>query len=73
MNWIAGRRRRSAFIDENPNPPLAQQKCGLHPLIHTFDPSIFTPRYGSSVSNRKVGIKVIYTLVNSALLYAKHQ
>jgi hypothetical protein len=67
----AGLRPRTKVLDEPPDPkvraPVLDPTCegvgvkfprATRPLIHTFDPSIFTPRYGSSVSNRKVGIKV---------------
>jgi hypothetical protein len=40
------------------NPPRPVGKSTLHPLIHTFGPSILTPGYGSWISKEKVWIKV---------------
>jgi len=40
------------------NPPPSKQNLILHPLIHTFGPSILAPKYCSLVSRAKVWIKV---------------
>ena len=52
------KRREPNVFDDNLNSPRLPSKYRYHPLIHTFGPSILTPRYYSLVSRGKVWIKV---------------